>query len=101
MPQQQGQSSVRDTLWVKDPDLYDVVMLNDDFTTMDFVVKVLQQVFFKSADEAEALMFDIHQKGQAIVGTYTLDIAESKVNKATSMAREEQFPLRIKLEPHK
>ena len=69
------------------------------FTTMEFVVKILTTVFFKSTMEAEALMMQVHKSESAVVGIYTYDIARSKVQKATRMAREEGFPLRLTVTP--
>ena len=66
---------------------------------MEFVVLVLTSVFFKSAEEAEALMLAVHKSGSAVVGIYSYDMAISKVRKATMMAREENFPLRLECKP--
>ena len=74
---------------------------NDDFTTMEFVVKILTQVFYKSEAEAETLMLQVHHSDKAVVGIYSYDVATSKVRKATSMAREAGFPLRLTVEPDK
>lgn len=93
----QGQSALKERVKVKEPDLYDVILLNDDFTTMDFVVMVLRQVFFKTDQDAEKIMLDVHQKGSGVAGTYTYDIARSKVSKAQRMAREAGFPLRFRI----
>ena len=96
-----SQSSVRErqNTNVNEPRRFKVVIYNDDFTTMDFVVRILREVFFKSQAEAETLMMTIHRSGQAIAGIYTYDIAKSKVRKATNMAREEGFPLRLTYQP--
>ncbi len=83
---------------LKEPRRYKVYIHNDDFTTMDFVVKVLVRVFFKSEAEAEALMLQVHHSDKAVVGIYSYDIAVSKVKRATQMAREEGFPLRLTYE---
>ena len=83
---------------VKEPDMYRVKMHNDDFTTMDFVVEVLRQVFFKSEAEANALMLSIHKSGYAVVGIYPYDIAVSKVKKTNLMAREHGYPLKVTIE---
>ncbi|MGN0214653.1 MAG: ATP-dependent Clp protease adaptor ClpS [Muribaculaceae bacterium] len=83
---------------MREPDMYRVMMHNDDFTSMDFVVMVLRQVFFKNESEATTLMLTIHKNGSAIVGIYPYDIAVSKVKKATRMARENGFPLKITIE---
>ena len=83
----------------REPRRYKVIIYNDDFTTMEFVVLVLTSVFFKSAEEAEALMLAVHKSGSAVVGIYSYDVAISKVRKATMMAREENFPLRLECKP--
>lgn len=76
-------------------------MYNDDFTAMEFVVQVLTTVFHKSAEEAEAIMLQAHQKHSAVVGIYTYDIAMTKIQKATRMAREAGYPLRFNMLPVK
>lgn len=82
-----------------EPRRYKVTIYNDDFTTMEFVVKILVEVFFKTEAEAETLMLQVHRSVKAVVGIYTYDIAMSKVNKATQMACEAGFPLRLTCEP--
>lgn len=84
---------------LRKPDQYMVIMHNDDFTTMDFVVKVLKTVFRKSEADAETLMMTVHKSGSAVVGIYTYDIAYTKVNIATAMARQEGFPFKMTVEP--
>ena len=76
-----------------------VFIHNDDFTPMDLVVVILKQVFFYSEEKAEQLMLQVHHSDKAMVGVYTYDIAMSKVNKATRMAREQNYPLRLTLQP--
>lgn len=95
------QTAVRDRTHtnLREPRRYKVIIYNDDFTTMEFVVLVLTSVFFKSAEEAEALMLAVHKSGSAVVGIYSYDMAISKVRKATMMAREENFPLRLECKP--
>ena len=85
----------RQRIGLKAPKHYKVAIYNDDFTTMEFVVKVLTTIFFKTPSDAEALMMKVHKEGSAIVGVYTYDMAVSKVEKATRMARDEGFPLRL------
>ena len=75
-----------------------VIMYNDDFTTMDFVVNILISVFNKSQEIATKLMQQIHEDGSAIVGTYTYDIAVSRANLAKNLARKNEFPLRVEVE---
>lgn len=79
--------------------MYKVIMHNDDFTTMEFVTKVLRNVFFKDQPTAEQLMLTVHRKGQAAIGVFTLDIAVSKSQKAMAMAREEGYPFKLTVEP--
>ena len=83
---------------IQEPKMYHVVMHNDDVTTMDFVVMVLQSIFHKPKKEAERLMMQIHNEGLAIVGTYHEDIAVSKATLAMSMAVHEGFPLIVTTE---
>ena len=75
-----------------------VILFNDDFTTKAFVIAVLVSVFSKSELEAEALTEETHQKGKAIIGVYTYDIAVTRTNIATARARKQGFPLRIEAE---
>ena len=99
MPQQQSNVRERQRNLLKEPRRYKVIIHNDDFTTMDFVVEVLKTVFFYSDEKAEALMLQVHHSNKAVVGIYTYDIAVSKANKATNLAREKGFPLRLTVEP--
>ena len=99
MAKEQSQLRERSRTNLKEPKRYKVIIHNDDFTTMDFVVMILTQVFFKSEEEATALMLQVHHSDKAVVGIYTYDIAVSKVRKATMMARKEGSPLRLTYEP--
>lgn len=83
---------------LQEPHDYVVIFHNDDFTTYDFVVKVLKVVFRKSESEAVKLTVQVDTEGQAIVGHYSYDIAVTKTNKAIQMARAENFPLKITYE---
>lgn len=84
---------------IREPRRYKVIIHNDEVTTMDFVVRVLREVFFMSPEDAETMMMKVHNEGESVVGIYSYDIARSKVSKAMSMAREEKFPLRLTYEP--
>lgn len=99
MSDRQSQTGILEHVHMRAPKQYEVIMHNDDITTMEFVVHVLRTVFFKSADEATNLMLDVHEKGAAVVGVYTFDTAVSKAHKATMMAGEEGFPLRLTVNP--
>ena len=98
MPQEQSNLHERTRHGINTPRMYRVIMHNDDFTTMEFVVKVLRLVFFKDQAQAEQLMLTVHRTGQASVGLYTYDIAVSKSQRAISMAREEGFPFKLTIE---
>ena len=83
----------------KEPTLYKVVLLNDDYTTMEFVVQVLESVFQKSPAEAYQIMMNVHVNGRGIAGVYPWEVAETKTETVTSLAREAGFPLRAAMEP--
>lgn len=87
----EGQQKVK----IKRPSLYHVVMLNDDFTPMDFVVWALKTYFDKNHDEAENLMIQVHHGSKAIVGTYTYDVATTKCNAVIKAARAEGYPFKV------
>ncbi len=78
---------------LKKPPLYRVLLHNDDFTTMEFVVEVLKRVFGKTDGDAFRIMWAVHTQGVGCAGVYTFEIAEMKVEKVTQMAREQEFPL--------
>ncbi len=80
------------------PNLYKVLLLNDDYTPMDFVVYVLKRYFNKSVEEATQIMLHVHQKGVGICGVYTYEIAETKVTKVMSFAQQNQHPLQCTME---
>ena len=82
----------------KEPTRYKVILLNDDYTTMEFVVRVLETVFQKSPAEAYRIMMHVHVNGQGIAGVYSWEVAETKVETVTSMARHAEFPLRATIE---
>lgn len=95
MEQQQSSSKTSTRFRDRKPPMYDVLILNDDYTTMDFVVMILKTIFGKSHDEAMQLMLYVHENGEAVAGTYIYDIAQSKADKATALARENGFPLQL------
>lgn len=83
----------------KKPLLYRVIMHNDDYTTQEFVVHILEQFFRKDATEAHHLMLKVHMTGKAIVAVYTKDIAETKIEQVSDYAREHGHPLQLTMEP--
>ena len=83
-----------------EPRQYEVMLRNDDYTTMDFVVDVLMRFFNKDPLEAEEIMYQVHEQGSGVCGIYPFDIAESKVNQVTDHARANNYPLLCVLRPH-
>lgn len=81
------------------PPMYQVVMLNDDYTPMEFVVDVLQRVFFKPPEEAARIMLKVHHEGRGVCGIYPYDIAATRVDKVLRLAQARQHPLQCILEP--
>ncbi len=83
----------------KKPDMYKVLLLNDDYTTMDFVVEILESVFHKSPAEAYRIMMAVHRQGKGLCGVYPFEVAETKVETVIDLARGSGFPLRAAMEP--
>ncbi len=83
---------------VKLPSMYKVLLHNDDYTTMEFVVEVLRRVFNKSFEEATMIMLNVHRSGLGVCGLFTYEIAETKVDLVHTMARERGFPLKCSME---
>jgi len=85
-------------LEVSEPKKYKVFLLNDDYSTMDFVIDILTKVFRKNVDQATQIMLNIHNNGKAICGIYTHEIASTKVTQVKTLAREKGFPLKALME---
>lgn len=83
----------------EEPPMYRVLLLNDDYTPMDFVVEILREIFHKDRSEAERIMLNVHRKGAGLCGIYTYEIAETKVTRVRAKAKEAGFPLRCTMEP--
>jgi len=81
-----------------EPEEYRVILLNDDFTTMEFVVSVLMTIFHKTLPEATKIMVDVHRRGRGVVGEYSYDIAATKINQVHLLARQMGFPLKCTME---
>ncbi len=83
---------------VKEPSMYKVLLHNDDYTTMEFVVHVLMLIFHKSVEEATRIMLSVHHKGIGMCGVYTYEVAEIKVETVTRLARQQGHPLKCTME---
>jgi len=83
---------------IKEPKEYVVVLLNDDYTTREFVVEILMIIFHKNPVDAKAIMLNVHNNGRGVVGNYTWDIAQTKVNQVHSIAKQYDFPLKCVVE---
>ena len=94
----QGETREGTRIKIREPKQYKVIMHNDDFTTMEFVVDILMSIFHKDEAEAERLMMMVHEAGKASVGAYPYDIAVSKVQSAAARAKAEGFPFRMTIE---
>ena len=92
------QSDVETKINIKVPSMYKVVLLNDDYTPMDFVVAVFTQIFNKSFEEAQILTLRIHETGRGVAGIFTKEIAEMKVHDTLYAAKKNEHPLRVLLE---
>lgn len=84
---------------IKEPEKYKVILLNDHYTTMEFVIAVLMEIFQKNAEDANRIMLDVHKKGKGIVGVYPWDIAATKAEQVHLVARANEYPLRCVIEP--
>ncbi|BBO80566.1 ATP-dependent Clp protease adapter protein ClpS [Desulfosarcina ovata subsp. sediminis] len=94
--EEQISSKTRDE--TREPPLYRVLLHNDDYTTMEFVVEILMYVFNKSPEAATAIMMNVHRRGVGVCGVFSYEIAETKVDTVHNLARESGFPLRCSME---
>lgn len=92
------ENEYEEELELEEPKLYKVLLLNDDYTSMDFVVTVLVEIFHQNAQKANAIMYKIHEEGSGLCGVYTYEIAETKVAQVHMLAKEHGFPLRATME---
>ena len=97
--QAEGEVLERTREQLKKPELFKVLLLNDDYTTMEFVVEILESVFHKQPAEAYRIMMMVHTQGKGLCGVYPYEVAETKVASVVDRARENGFPLRAALEP--
>jgi ATP-dependent Clp protease adaptor protein ClpS len=91
-------TGIIDKAEVQEPSFYKVILLNDDFTPMDFVTHVLQKFFNKGPEEAKKVMLDVHQKGRGVAGVYSFEVAETKVFLTNNLAKQNKYPLKCTME---
>ena len=92
------ETGIKEKHEVKPPSLYRVLLLNDDYTTMDFVIEMLEGVFHKSAVEAAQIMLHVHKNGKGLAGVYPREIAETKIHNVHELSRKRDFPLKCIME---
>lgn len=95
---QEGSVVTEHTSEVKEPQLYKVLLHNDDYTTMEFVISVLETIFHKSSNDAAQIMLNVHNEGVGIAGVYTKEISETKISVVHQLAKKNEFPLRCSME---
>ena len=100
MPQEGSDTQVleKDEVEIQEPKMYNVILINDDYTPMDFVVYVLMEIFHKNSEDAWSVTMDVHKKGKGIAGTYVQDVAETKSMMANKLANANSFPLETEVE---
>ena len=98
MSNQDVKTKIKPNLKFSEPSMFKIIYMNDDVTTMEFVVDVLVSIFNKTPSEAELIMREVHMSGNCVVGTYTYDIAISRTNLTIQVARKNGFPLRVEVE---
>lgn len=96
---EEGQVSVAEKPKTQEPRRYQVVLHNDDYTTMEFVVHVLMKFFYKTETESTQIMLHVHHRGYGIVGLFTRDVAETKASQVMDYAKQNGHPLRVTAEP--
>lgn len=92
-------ANVREHQEIRSPRMYRVLLHNDHYTTMEFVVAVLESVFHKQREEAMKIMMNVHRNGVGVAGVYPAEVAETKVDTVLAVAKEHEFPLRCSMEP--
>ena len=95
---QEGSVVTEHILEVKEPQLYKVLLHNDDYTTMEFVISILETIFHKTANDAAQIMLNVHNEGVGIAGIYTKEICETKISVVHQLAKKNEFPLRCSME---
>jgi len=94
----QGSVATEENVETKEPRLYKVLLHNDDYTSMEFVISILETVFHKSIPDATEIMLNVHNEGVGIAGVYTREISETKISTVHQLAQKNEFPLRCSME---
>ena len=94
----ESDTAVQERVRTQKPKMYRVILLNDDFTTMEFVVEILEVIFFKSPAEATQIMLQVHKNGRGVAGIFSKQIAEAKIDQVHVQAQREGFPLKCLME---
>lgn len=89
---------LEDDIELKEPNMWKIILINDDFTSQDFVVKILVEIFYKPMQEAINIMMSVHKSGRGVAGIYSKEIAESKIAQAKKWAEDQEFPLQMIME---
>jgi ATP-dependent Clp protease adaptor protein ClpS len=97
-PEESLDTGVIEKSEVKEPSFYKVILLNDDFTPMDFVTHVLQKFFNKTSEEAQKVMLDVHKSGQGLAGIFSFEVAETKVFLTNNLSKQNKYPLKCLME---
>lgn len=92
------ENDLEEDVELEEPKRYQIILLNDDYTTMEFVVEILTTIFRKSSNEAMKVMLDVHKNGKGVCGIYPYEIAETKVEQVKMISQKNNFPLRVVLE---
>jgi len=98
-PEESGGAAIEEEVEVKEPPKLAVLIHNDDFTTMEFVIEVLIRFFRRTPEESVKIMLSVHERGSGVAGVYPAEIAETKVNQVTEYAQSSGFPLKVTTEP--
>jgi ATP-dependent Clp protease adaptor protein ClpS len=98
-PEESGGAAIAEEIEVKEPPKMAVLLHNDDFTTMEFVIEVLIRFFKRTAEESIKIMLSVHENGSGVAGIYPSEIAETKVSQVTEYARAKGYPLKVTAEP--
>lgn len=97
--EEQGDTLTEERVRTDEPPMYKVILLNDDYTSMDFVILILESVFRRPAHEAQSIMLSVHENGSGVAGVFTKEVAETKIAVVHHIAAQNEFPLKCAMEP--